>query len=132
MTAKPAKAAREPGSGSAARCRPLSYFAIHSVFAAFASFAVGSVVASFAVHLVEKSPQRAKRLAAMADRRLLGSCHFCQRALVRRVEEDGVVAKSAGSARLRRDGAFESRGSLEEHPLAGDERDGAHKPSRAA
>src|SRR5205814_5069769 len=128
MTAKTAKAAKEPGSGSAARCRPLSYFAIHS---AFASFAVGSVVASFAVHLVEKSPQRAKRLAAMADRRLLGSRHFCQRPLVRRVEEDGVVAKSAGSARLRRDGAFESRGSLEEHPLAGDERDGAHKPSRA-
>src|SRR5438093_12239983 len=35
--------------GSAARCRPLSYFAIHSVFATLASFAVGSVVASFAV-----------------------------------------------------------------------------------
>jgi len=75
----------------------------------------------------KKRLQGAERLAAVAGRRLLVRRDLSQRAAVRRIEEDRVVAKATRSARRHHNPALDDAARLEQDVAAARERERAYE-----
>jgi hypothetical protein len=79
---------------------------------------------------LEKGAEGTERYGAVADKglRVAG---FGEGSAVRRIEEDRVVAKAAGSLRFRRNAALDGPPGFEQHATVADEGERAYEPGRA-